>query len=84
MADKTGIVVAVSSATFFSGQTQVRVRAGEAWSASSPVVRKHPDLFSDDHTRALGADIASARRVPTPPVEQKTAAPGEKSNVQHP
>lgn len=84
MAEKVGIVVAITSATFYSGPTQVRVRAGEAWSATSPVVRKHPEMFSDDHTRALGADIATARRVPTADVEQKTAAPGEKSNVVHP
>lgn len=84
MADKTGIVVALTSATFFFGQGQVRIRQGEAWSASSPVVRKHPDMFSDDHTRALGADITSARKVPQPPIEQKTAAPGEKHDISKP
>jgi hypothetical protein len=47
------------------------VREGEAWHADHPLVVDHPDAFSDDppvvHPRGW-----------EPPVEQASAAPGEK------
>jgi hypothetical protein len=60
----------------------VSVMAGTHWSAEDPVVRTHPDLFSDDPRHGMlfsrplapndypGADES--------PVEQATAGPGEK------
>lgn len=74
------IVVATQTTTFFIGAQRVHVNEGAAWAADSIAVQQHPDLFTDDPTRALGLDL-----VPEPssagPVEQKTAAPGEKSNA---
>lgn len=47
-----------------------RLRVGDCWYADHPVVRKHPDMFSEEppevHPRGW-----------SPPVEQATAAPGE-------
>lgn len=79
----SGIVVATQSTTIFVDAQRVHVVHGSAWAADSPVVRLHPDLFSDDPRRALGLDIVPpANEYPADaPVEQKTAAPGEKANV---
>ena len=49
---------------------RMRLAEGQAWHTSSDVVRQHPNLFVDE-PRVLGA----------PPVEQATAAPGEKRMV---
>lgn len=68
------IVVAVASTTVFIDSQRVHILQGSAWAADSPAVRKYPENFSSDPARALGLDLL-------PPVEQKTAAPGEKSNV---
>jgi hypothetical protein len=60
------------------GGEQIHVPYGTHWSAKDPVVLAHPDLFSDDPRHGLygqppdGADA---------PVEQATAAPGEKRQV---
>lgn len=75
------IVVATSATTVFIDSQRVHIHLGSAWAADSVVVRQHPDLFSDDPRRALGLDIVPPARTEEAPVEQKTAAPGEKSNV---
>lgn len=49
----------------------IRVTAGEVWDADDPIVRRHPNAF-----RARPLDVHVRRS--TPPVEQATAAPGEK------
>lgn len=68
------IVVATASTTLFIDSQRIHVQQGSAWAADSVVVKQRPDLFTSDPKRALGLDIE-------PPVEQKTAAPGEKSQV---
>lgn len=58
----------------------VGVQEGSHWSADDPIVQAHPDLFSDDarfgmlFSRPLQPDDY-------PPVEQATAAPGERRNT---
>lgn len=75
-------------ATFSTWVTPtVQVQKGEVWDADDPVVRSHPDWFTTDasaFTRRSDMDTATANR-PMPgsmrtaaPVEQATAAPGEK------
>lgn len=50
------------------------VHQGSVWHATCPMVLSHPDLFSEDppeiHPRGF-----------VPPVEQATAAPGERRNA---
>lgn len=72
----SSIVVATASTTIFIGTQRVHVRQGSAWAADSVAVTERPDLFSADPNLALGLDLE-----PGPPIEQKTAAPGEKSTV---
>lgn len=84
----SNIVVAVTSATVFLGTQRCHVQQGSAWAADSPLVVAHPDMFSADPARALGLDLEPAgpsksKRLDDAPVEQKTAAPGEKSNVRN-
>jgi hypothetical protein len=54
---------------------RVTLTAGEAWDASDPLVRSHPTLFADvpSVVRGTGPSGVTER-----PVEQATAAPGEK------
>jgi len=55
----------------------VLVRAGEHWPASDPVVKAAPTLFSPDPRFGLRYSA-----VPEPePLEQATAAPGERRTV---
>lgn len=68
------IVVATASTTLFIDSQRIHVQQGSAWASDSVVVKTNPGLFSEDPRRALGLDIV-------PPVEQKTAAPGEKAHV---
>lgn len=49
----------------------VYVREGDLWDADDPVVASHPDWFE------VAPEPKRAAR-PEPPVEQATAAPGEK------
>lgn len=49
--------------------------AGQAWVADDPVVLAHPKLFTDLPTWVYTING---------PVEQATAAPGEKRNVRRP
>lgn len=59
-----------NAATTHRGRT-VRTKRGEAWHASDPLVREHPDLFAADPPTVRGTPAEG-------PVEQATAAPGEK------
>lgn len=68
----SGIVYAKQSCiTHLPGGVPVRLREGDLWDADDPVVKTHPNLFSDEPTRIN-------RTTRTPVVEQATAAPGEK------
>lgn len=69
------IVVALQNTVVHSGGIAVVIRRGEAWAASSAVVREHPDVFTSDPSRARGGVVADR------PVERETRAPGEKSNA---
>lgn len=62
------------------GGVHVLIRWGEHWPASDPVVKSHPNLFTDDPTPGLriSAPIEETNGTPGKPVEQATAAPGEK------
>lgn len=53
----------------------ISIHAGQHWPANDPVVRDFPDLFSDDPRIGLRV---SAPLSEDEPVEQATAAPGEK------
>jgi hypothetical protein len=60
----------------------VSVQAGTHWSAEDPVVRAHPELFSDDprHGMLFSRPLAPGDYpgADESPVEQATAGPGEK------
>lgn len=73
------IVVAKASSTVFIDGQRVHIIEGTAWAAESVAVKLHPDSFSADPKDALGLDLVPPRR--DAPVEQKTAAPGEKAHV---
>lgn len=51
------------------------VRAGSFWWADCPMVREHPDLFTDAPPES---EILPRNWKPSYVVEQATAAPGEK------
>lgn len=59
------------SGTVFIGNRRVALRVDEAWDVSADIVKQRPEMFNDDPSRIHGtpADV---------PVEQMTAAPGEK------
>jgi hypothetical protein len=65
------IVVATSTTSVRVGHDIITLRAGEAWDASDPIVKLYPDLFTGI---AEGAPVRRTVR----PVEQATAAPGER------
>lgn len=50
------------------------VHVNEPWHALHPVVAAHPDLFGDEPAEILPRGFV-------PPVEQATAAPGEKRST---
>jgi hypothetical protein len=58
----------------------VQVREGTHWSDEDPIVKANPDLFSDDPRYGM---LFSRPLQPEdyPPVEQATAAPGERRNT---
>jgi len=56
------------------------VHAGQHWPASDPVVLAKPDLFSADPRYGVHYSTPPAEMA-EPPVEQATAAPGERRNV---
>ena len=58
------------------GGSQVLVRTGTHWLDDDPVVREHPELFSDDPRYGVSYSVRPAS-FDEPPVEQVTAGPGE-------
>ena len=70
-------VFATTSATVTTeaGATLL-VRKGTHWPADDPIVRQHPDLFSAD--ARYGMQYTRQPAGFNAPVEQATAAPGEK------
>jgi hypothetical protein len=61
------------------GGGQVRVDKGSHWPATDPVVVAHPSLFSAD--ARYGLNFSTEPEGYGAPVEQATAAPGERRNV---
>ena len=55
------------------------IRKGTHWSADDPVVKAHPDLFSEDPRWGLAYSVEPEGW--DAPVEQATAAPGERRVV---
>ena len=83
----TTIVVAIATTTLFIDQQRVHINQGAAWAADSIAVKLHPEMFSSDPAQALGLDLAAPAHTAeqqSRPVEQATAAPGEKSNTRRP
>lgn len=76
-----GVVYAATTAqVMLPNGAMVLLREGEAHAADAEVVRFRPELFSDDPerwTRPAPTSIGPDGR----PVEQATAAPGEKRSV---
>jgi len=62
---------------------QQRVWKGSHWPADDPVVLQFPDRFTADPRYGLNYSREPAG-YDDPPVEQVTAAPGEKRNVRRP
>lgn len=56
------------------------VQGGQHWPADDPVVRANPSLFSADPRYGVSFSVVPAE-LSEPPVEQATAAPGEKRNA---
>jgi len=61
------------------GGGQLRVDKGSHWPATDPVVAAHPGLFSTD--ARYGLNFSTEPEGYGAPVEQATAAPGERRNV---
>lgn len=62
----------------------LRVPLGSHWDAEDPLVKAHPDLFTDDPAVGLASSVhrqAPPRVFVGPDVEQATAAPGEQRNT---
>lgn len=75
------VVYAVDTAQVsLAGGGTALVRKGEHWAASDPVVLAHPSLFSADARYGMRYS-AEPVGYDAPPVEQATAAPGERRNV---
>lgn len=70
---------ATTSVTLDGGGSGL-VEKGTHWSADDPIVRRHPDLFSEDPRYGLRFSV-EPDGYDDPPVEQATAAPGEKRNA---
>lgn len=51
------------------------VNEGELWDADDPLVKERPDMFTDDLSGVTRTSVPPKREAP---VEQATAAPGEK------
>jgi len=71
-------------ATFSTWVTPtVAITKGEAWDENDPVVRSHPDWFSPEppEVRTSDGSYTQATAQRAAPVEQATAAPGERRQV---
>lgn len=55
----------------YEGRLRVELHIDDVWDGDDPFVRTRPDLFS-------ATPLRIHRTVPIAPVEQATAAPGEK------
>ncbi len=55
----------------------ITVRKGSHWSADDPIVAEHPELFTTDPRYGLSYTTPPPE-MSDPPVEQATAAPGER------
>lgn len=75
------IVYPINDATLTLADGSVFVvRRGQHWSTEDAVVREKPDAFSTDPRYGL-AFSTPPPEMSEPPVEQATAAPGERRNV---
>jgi hypothetical protein len=75
------VVYPVNDATLtLANGASCSVRRGQHWSADDPVVREKPDAFTTDPRYGL-AFSTPPPEMADPPVEQATAAPGERRNV---
>ncbi len=61
---------------YFREMPVITVQEGELWDADDPVVQAHPGWFETLEGKSLKTAKLAARS--EPPVEQATAAPGEK------
>jgi hypothetical protein len=74
-------VYAVDTAhVMMEGGASALVRKGDHWPADDPVVRTNPQLFSRDPRYGMRYTVEPTG-YDDPPVEQATAAPGEKRNT---
>jgi len=75
------VVFAVATQAVPDPSTGARgmVHKGTHWSADDPVVKTNPELFSDDPRWGLNYSVEPEGY--DAPVEQATAAPGEKRNT---
>lgn len=64
---------------YFREMPVITVAEGELWDADDPVVKAHPVWFETLEGKPLRPAKAAARS--EAPVEQATAAPGERRNV---
>ncbi len=58
----------------------VPIRKGSHWPADDPIVAQYPHLFSTDARYGMNYTV-EPQGYDDPPVEQATAAPGEKRNA---
>lgn len=84
MTDRT-VVYATSTAQVRTPDGALAlIRHGSHWFADDPVVAANPDMFSSDPRYGLswtGEPPPEMRLPPDVPVEQATAAPGERRQV---
>lgn len=73
---KVVFAVATVSVTM-PGGFPMGVRQGTHWRADDPLVLSHPDLFSEDPRYGMSYSQAQVEE----PVEQMTAAPGERRST---
>jgi len=64
-----------------TGAGQVLIHRGSHWPADDPLVKQFPHVFSDDPRYGLSYSGDAPDYMSEPPVEQATAAPGEKRTV---
>lgn len=76
------VVYAVTTASLSmpSGESFI-VRAGTHWPEDDPIVVSHPGVFSPDARYGLSYSGEPPAEMAEPPVEQATAAPGERRNT---
>ena len=77
--------VVMATSTCHVGET-LMLNEGELWAADDPFVLARPELFTDDLESVTRRSVKPAKAA-TPveaPVEQATAAPGEKRQTRRP